>query len=243
VKEYFGQGASLYDVTERKQHVLVPAISRHTPKAKAGQKLLDLGCGNGALYELFASRGYEYFGVDVSPDMVKFAQQNHPDGTYVVANAVTFTSTVKDKFDLIAAILLLPSLDTLKKVKQVVTECQKALNPGGIILFVVPHPCFDMYMRKALLGKKGVKTKWGGYFNTEAKYTFKKQFPKGEFEFEDYHYTLEDYYSVINESGLQLAALDECKPDKNLETTEPDLYKKYFETPGYLLLVCTKPKG
>jgi len=243
VKEYFDQGAEIYDITERKQHVLIPAISRQIPQAKKGQKLLDLACGNGTFYKLFTSKGYEYTGVDVSPDMVDLAKRKYPNGKYLVADATTFTSSLKEKFEMVTAILLLPSLVNLKKVKQAVQECQKALEPGGSVVFAVPHSCFDMYMRKGILGKEDVETEWTGYFNTAAKFTFKKQFPKGEFEFEDYHYTFEDYIAAIHEAGLRLIGFDECKPEESLAKTNPNLYQKYFEIPGYVVLIATNPKG
>lgn len=39
-------------------------------------KLLDLGCGTGWTSCFFAKRGYNVTGIDISPDMIKYAEQN-----------------------------------------------------------------------------------------------------------------------------------------------------------------------
>ena len=39
-------------------------------------KFLDFGCGQGFLVGNMASRGYEAFGCDLSPEMLKIAQKN-----------------------------------------------------------------------------------------------------------------------------------------------------------------------
>lgn len=56
---------------ERRKKV-VEAIIEHT-KLKAGDHLLDLGCGPGLYAELFASRGIQYTGIDFSTQSLGYA--------------------------------------------------------------------------------------------------------------------------------------------------------------------------
>ncbi|HWJ98123.1 MAG TPA: methyltransferase domain-containing protein, partial [Acidimicrobiales bacterium] len=54
-----------------------------------GDRVLDVGCGTGTLVARSVARGAEAIGVDLSPGMVEGAQQFHPEGTFLVADAQT----------------------------------------------------------------------------------------------------------------------------------------------------------
>ena len=47
--------------------------------APAGSRVLDLGCGNGALTKKLQELGFQVQGMDSSEDMLTIAQQNYPD--------------------------------------------------------------------------------------------------------------------------------------------------------------------
>lgn len=48
-------------------------------KRLSAKRILDLGCGNGALCAALASAGFEVVGCDPSEDGIGFAQRAHPD--------------------------------------------------------------------------------------------------------------------------------------------------------------------
>ena len=57
--------------------LVLDAIERRAPGFVArGGEVLDFGCGVGRLMVAFARRGFRVTGVDVSPDIIKVAQQN-----------------------------------------------------------------------------------------------------------------------------------------------------------------------
>ena len=64
-----------------------------TPSTRAAAQLLvaelegpgvviDLGCGAGDLCEPVRAAGFDYLGVDLSPDMVALAQRRFPDAAF-----------------------------------------------------------------------------------------------------------------------------------------------------------------
>lgn len=55
-----------------------------------GSRVVDLGCGNGALTEQLAARGYDVLGVDASPEMLALAKQGHPELHFQAGNALDF---------------------------------------------------------------------------------------------------------------------------------------------------------
>jgi SAM-dependent methyltransferase len=54
-----------------------------------GDRVLDIGCGTGTLVARSIERGAEAVGVDISPGMIQGAEQFHPAGTFIVADAQT----------------------------------------------------------------------------------------------------------------------------------------------------------
>ena len=48
----------------------------------AGRRLLDFGCGAGIFLELAHRRGFEGYGVDLSPESVERARASRPGGAH-----------------------------------------------------------------------------------------------------------------------------------------------------------------
>ena len=61
--------------------------------------MVDLGCGNGALTQKLADRGYRVLGVDDSAEMVAEARALHPGLPFQKGDAVTFQ--LEEKADVI----------------------------------------------------------------------------------------------------------------------------------------------
>ena len=47
--------------------------------AKDGDRVLDYGCGNGRLLELFGAKAIEYYGADVSQGLLDLAKEKYPE--------------------------------------------------------------------------------------------------------------------------------------------------------------------
>lgn len=58
--------------------------------AAPGARVVDLGCGNGALTRQLADRGYQVLGVDASPEQLALARQAYPDLIFREGNALDF---------------------------------------------------------------------------------------------------------------------------------------------------------
>lgn len=57
----------------------------------AGSRVLDLGCGNGALTATLRERGYDAFGLDASPELLDEARRDHPEIRFIHGDAASFT--------------------------------------------------------------------------------------------------------------------------------------------------------
>ena len=59
--------------------------------APAGSRVLDLGCGNGALTKKLKEFGFQAQGMDASEDMLAVAREKHPDIRFDNGDATQFT--------------------------------------------------------------------------------------------------------------------------------------------------------
>lgn len=91
---------------------------------RAGERILDLGCGDGALTERLTGAGAEVVAIDASADMVESARRRGLDARVLDATALSF----EDEFDAVfsnAVLHWIPDADT------VIRGVSRALRPGG----------------------------------------------------------------------------------------------------------------
>jgi len=92
--------------------------------AKAGERILDLGCGDGRLSEKLAQMGCRVVAVDASADMIKAAKQHGLDARVVDGEDLPF----ENEFD---AVFSNAALHWMKRQQQVVAGVYRALKAGG----------------------------------------------------------------------------------------------------------------
>jgi len=91
---------------------------------QAGEHVLDLGCGDGALTSELAARGCSVVGVDSSPEQVAHARARGLDARVVDGQALGF----EQEFD---AVLSNAALHWMKRPAAVLDGVWRSLEPGG----------------------------------------------------------------------------------------------------------------
>ncbi len=99
-----------------------------------GDKVLDLGCGNGRFYPLLKET--QYIGVDPSSELIKIAKEDYPQGDFLVAygNDLPFED---EYFDKIYSIAVLHHLPSIKSRKELLNEAKRVLKKGGVMILTV----------------------------------------------------------------------------------------------------------
>lgn len=74
--------------------------------AVRGSRILDAGCGPGRVGGALAARGHDVVGVDVDPELIDAARQDHPDVTWRVGDLAELdlpAQGIAEGFDLIVS--------------------------------------------------------------------------------------------------------------------------------------------
>jgi trans-aconitate methyltransferase len=93
---------------------------------RAGERILDLGCGTGQLTAQIAESGAHVVGLDKSADMLAEARRNYPHLTLVLGDATNFR--LPDPFD---AVFSNAALHWVKDASAALQSIAQALRPGG----------------------------------------------------------------------------------------------------------------
>jgi 2-polyprenyl-3-methyl-5-hydroxy-6-metoxy-1,4-benzoquinol methylase len=124
-----------------------------------GQRILDLGCGNGRLAILLAQSGNVVIGVDNSEEQIRLARSN-PDasGAFAPGGSLEFRHAPMEATGLPDAgfdsVILSQSLHHAAKPKEALAESRRLLAPGGRILIL------DLLAH----GEEWMRTKFGDFW-------------------------------------------------------------------------------
>jgi predicted TPR repeat methyltransferase len=126
--------------TERRQRApyLRHLIKAHFP-ADRNARILDLGCGSGALLYFLREAGYKFTaGVDTSAEQVEQARQSGFSDVYQGDVFTFLAATAADSYDVIAAFDIIEHLTT-SELLTFADEVYRALAPGGVWIVHAPN--------------------------------------------------------------------------------------------------------
>ncbi len=128
------------------KYLVRPAIEKLL-QLKPGQKILDVGCGNGLTTRRLASLGAKVIGIDFASEMINNARkrtiQNQELIKYQVLDATDETALLKlgeNSFD--AAVSAMALMD-MAEIEPLFRALIKIIRPGGCFIFSIQHPCFN----------------------------------------------------------------------------------------------------
>ena len=136
-KQHFNQTAANYNSSHDGKFVepMYGAIVKEINKLQSG-KILDVGCGNGNLFDLLPDGKYELFGVDFSENMIKEAKKKcGQKASFSVADAENLPFD-NNTFDFIVCNA---SFHHYIHPNKVLEEMHRVLKDGGRLLIGDPY--------------------------------------------------------------------------------------------------------
>lgn len=116
-----------------RQRARVDATMRHLPKPKPGNRLLDIGCGNGDFLVRAKDGGWETEGVEPDPEAAEVARSR---GIKVHVGTVDAMRDQNERFD---GITLSHVIEHVYDPVALLRECCKLLKPGGWVWIDTPN--------------------------------------------------------------------------------------------------------
>jgi ubiquinone/menaquinone biosynthesis C-methylase UbiE len=105
---------------------------------QAGEKVLDLGCGNGRLFSMLKEKKVDYLGVDSSDKILEIAKEKHGQegAKFLVVEALElpFPESYFSKIFSIAVLHHIPSEEFRLKF---LSEIKRVLKPNGLLILTV----------------------------------------------------------------------------------------------------------
>ncbi len=134
------------------QRLLLPPILKLVGRLPHAARILDVGCGNGALCRELSSQGFEVVGVDPSPSGVAVARQALPEVRFEVMQVQEdlLERLQSDPFD---AVISTEVIEHVYDPRTFVKGCWNALKPGGSLIVSTPYHGYLKNLLIALAGK------------------------------------------------------------------------------------------
>ncbi|MDQ2742487.1 MAG: class I SAM-dependent methyltransferase [Chloroflexota bacterium] len=209
---WVGEGGSEYH-----RELAVPAVLRLLD-LKPGERVLDVGAGQGVLAPFAARAGAQYTGIDASPRLLEIARQRHGKaGRFLLGDArrlLTLPGIQPDQFDAVVFLLSIQDMDPLEPVLQGAAD---VLKLGGRIVILLTHPAFRVPRQSGWgfdEGRKLIYRRVDRYLTPLP--VPMKAYPgvEGTSRTRSFHRPLQDYVNGMACHGLLIDRMDEIPAHK-----------------------------
>jgi len=231
VKRNYGEIAADFDLTRKKD--LWPELIKLSEMVKNGDRVLDVGCGNGRLIEAFGDKKISYLGVDNSEKLIKLAtnqrllRRSAPrNDKWVVADILELDKLPERDFDYVFCIAVLHHLPGKDLRLKALEQIKNKIKPGGKIILTVWNLWSQKKFRKLiikydwfkLIGKNQMA--WGDilfdwknakgekisrrYYHVFTGYGLKKLAGETDLKIEKLYQDRHNYYLILHKSTILL---------------------------------------
>jgi len=103
---------------------------------KHGGNVLDLGCGNGRMYDFLKQKKVQYLGIDNNSNLLECARNNFPEAKFQLDDMTDF-NLAEEAFDNVFCIAAFHHVPGKEMRNQVVRNIHRSLKNDGILILTV----------------------------------------------------------------------------------------------------------
>jgi SAM-dependent methyltransferase len=224
--DHLDRGSALHRFA---RDVLMKAL----PADLSGQRVLDVGCGEGAITRAVAARGAEVIGIDPTVRLIERAEaieeKTATGAAYRVDDGCTLATVSDEWADWVTAGL---SLNNVPDLGAAVAAIGRSLVPGGRLVLTVPHPCFEApharwVGRERVIGDYGAEGFW------------RSANPHGVRRAGNHHRTISHYLTTLIDHDFSLRTIAEPPADARVVAEQP----RRAALPPFLLVEAGRPRA
>lgn len=101
-----------------------------------GDKVLDYGCGNGRLIDMLKEKRVDYWGVDISGNLINLAQFKYPGQNFQKISSQSSLPSPDNYFNKIVSIAVFHHFPE-EHAQKMAKELYRIIKPGGIVVITV----------------------------------------------------------------------------------------------------------
>ncbi|MFA7087947.1 MAG: methyltransferase domain-containing protein [Patescibacteria group bacterium] len=124
-----------FDITRKKK--IWPEVYQLAEDVKEGDKILDVGCGNGRLLDVLQKKNIRYLGVDNSENLLEIARRNYPGQEFVIADILDLDVVDNDFYDHVFCLAVVHHIPTKERQIEALRQLSVKLSPNGRIILSV----------------------------------------------------------------------------------------------------------
>lgn len=179
---------------------------------QAGERVLDIGAGQGVLAPHIARAQARYVGVEISPRLLQLARQYHrQDGVFLQGDARSLPCVAELRQASFDAAVFLLSIQDMDPLHSVLEAAAWALRGGGRLVILMTHPCFRIPRQSGWGWQEERKLQYRRIDRYLTPLTIPmKQYPGQAYgATRSFHRPLEQYVNGLAQSGLLLDQMRE----------------------------------
>lgn len=199
-KDYVAEAAKVYQI-----------IQQH--KRSSGSTLLEVACGTG-IHASILRKNYQVEGLDLDPEMLAVAKQDHPDIPFHQGDMVDFE--LGKRFDAITCLFSsIGYVKTTARLEAAIQNMTRHLQPGGVLIvepWFTPEQWKPGRVSALFVNEPDLKISRMNISETEGALSFfvfhyTVGTPQGVEYFTERHelglFTHEDYLAAFRKAGLE----------------------------------------
>ncbi|HEY8437734.1 MAG TPA: class I SAM-dependent methyltransferase [Candidatus Limnocylindrales bacterium] len=183
---------------------------------RPGERLLDVGAGQGVLAPHVRRAGALYVGIDASPRMIAFARRHHGrDGEFIVGDATRLDTAVVPRTGPFDAAVFMLSIQDMDPLEPVLESVAAILAPSARIVLVLTHPAFRVPRHSGWVADpgRGIASRRVDAYLRPMAVPLSGRPGTGSAPSTAFHRPLSTYVNLLSAEGFAIEAMVE-QPDK-----------------------------